>query len=53
MKWIFKQYKGPPYVFIIKVKGEKKNRRMVAFDKEHISNQLHGKEFKVLRRTDD
>jgi len=53
MKWNFKPYKGPPYVFIIRVKGEKTKRRIIAFDKEHIQNQLPGKEFKILRRKDD
>ena len=52
MKWNLKPYTGPPYVFIIKVKGEKTKRRIIAFDKEHIHNQLHGKEFKILRRED-
>ena len=53
MKWNLKPYTGPPYVFIVKVKGEKKTRRMSAFDEKHIGDQLGKKKFKVLRRTDD
>ena len=43
--WVIGMPKGPigPFVWQVWVKGSKKPVRVVAFDLEHIKNQLEGK----------
>ena len=50
--WLIGMPKGPigPFVWQVWVKGSKKPIRVVAFDLEHIKNQMEGKTVAKIKR---
>lgn len=48
-----KPYKGPPYLYSVKIKGVKGARRMQGFDEQHIQEQVKPRKVTYCKKLKD
>ena len=53
MKSNLKPYKGPPYLYSVKIKGVQGVKKMSGFDEEHIQEQVKPKKVTYCKKLKD